>query len=182
MRIFKPVALGVISVFFAGCSLLGGVGLGSWSGPRQELPVPLEITLMVAKGANPAVDGRPSPVVLTIFELSGISAFQTVDFFTLQQTDGSSLAGEFVAAEQHILLPGEVKVIRRKADLRSRFIGVTAGFRDLENSTWRASAALPPPYLAGRAITSGSSPQKKLYVLVTENSVRVRETLEVKQP
>lgn len=158
--------------------MLGGAGLGSLSGPRQELPVPLEITVMAAENANPASNGRPSPIVVTLFELSGVSGFQAADFFSLQQTDGGALADEFVSAEQHILLPGEAKVVRRQAALHSRFVGITAGFRDLENSVWRASASIPPPYVAGRVVTAGSSPTKKLYVVITDNAVIVRESLD----
>lgn len=161
-------------LLLSGCSL----GLGALTGPRQELPVPLEITIMATEDANPAINGRPSPVVVTLFELSTTSNFLSTDFFSLQSSGGTVLADELVGIEQHSLLPGEIRIIRRKAGLRSRFLGVIAGFRDLENSMWRTSISLPAPYLAGRIITMGSSPIQQLYIVVTDKSVVIRDKLE----
>ena len=94
-------------------------GLSALTGPRQELPVPLEITIMAAENANPAINGRPSPVIVTLFELSATSNFLSTDFFSLHLPGGASLANEFVGMEQHSLLPGEIRIIHRKAELHS---------------------------------------------------------------
>ena len=163
-----------LPLLLSGCSS----GLGALTGPRQELPVPLEITIMAAENANPAINGRPSPVIVTLFELSATSNFLSTDFFSLHSPGGASLANELVGMEQHSLLPGEIRVVHRKAGLRSRFLGATAGFRDLENSVWRTSIPLPAPYLSGRIITKGSSPTKRLYVVVTDKSIVIRDKLE----
>ncbi|WP_445954504.1 type VI secretion system lipoprotein TssJ [Thauera sp. SDU_THAU2] len=60
------------------CVMAGWVGLaaalsvGGCSLPaRQELPVPVEISIAASESLNPTEQGRPSPVLLRIYELSG---------------------------------------------------------------------------------------------------------------
>ncbi|MDH5857386.1 type VI secretion system lipoprotein TssJ [Lampropedia aestuarii] len=178
MVLIRTVLIAFIALWGAGCSslLTGGLGtLGGLSGPRQELPVPLEITVYAAENVNPAENQRPSPVLVSVFEMTGTTAFQSADFFALQQSDSSVLGEELIHSEQQVLLPGETRVIRRTAAPNSRYLGVVVGFRDLEGSVWRAVAPLPAPYLAGRVISGGVSPTAKLYVVVTDRSVVVRD-------
>lgn len=178
MMAIRSVFIVLVSFWIAGCAQLLGGGLGSLgglSGPRQALPVPLEITLYAADNVNPAENKRPSPVLVSLFEMSGTSAFQSADFFALQQSDASVLGDELVHSEQQMMLPGETKLIRRTAASQSRYLAVVVGFRDLEGSVWRAVAPLPEPYLAGRVVSGGVSPTAKLYVVVTDRSVVIRD-------
>lgn len=183
MVLIRIVLLAFVAIWSAGCSslLTGGLGtLGGLSGPRQELPVPLEITVYAAENVNPAENQRPSPVLVSVFEMSGTTAFQSVDFFALQQPESAVLGEELIHSEQQVLLPGETRVIRRTAAPRSRYLGVVVGFRDLEGSVWRAIAPLPAPYLAGRVVSGGVSPTAKLYVVITDRSVVIREAQDIK--
>lgn len=107
------------------------------SGPPK--PAVIQANVTVAGDANPDARGRASPVVLRLFELTNLGAFQSADFFSLIERDKEALGGELVAKEEITLLPGEKKHFDRPLQANTRFVAVVAAFRDLEKSSWRAS-------------------------------------------
>lgn len=142
---------------------------------RKQLPVPLEITLSAVERVNPTKDGRPSPIVVRLFELSNNAVFQSADFFALMDQEGASLGNDMLNSEEYILIPGEVRVVRKRAAPNSRFLGVVAGYRDLSSTNWRAVTPLPAPHLAGRFWSRSVSPTKRLYVVMGEGGIMVHE-------
>lgn len=183
MMFLRMTCIGFFPFLLSGCfSFLGGglSTLGGLNAPRKELPVPVEIILYAADNVNPADNKRPSPVLVSVYELTGTTGFQSADFFALQQSDAQALGEELVHSEQQVLLPGETKRIRRTALPNSRYVGVVVGFKDLEGSVWRTVAPITAPYLAGRVLSGGVSPTVKLYVSITERSVVIRNAEEMK--
>jgi type VI secretion system protein VasD len=159
------------SIVLSGCGLFGVLKTEE----RQELPVPLEITLGAAERVNPNIEGRPSPIVVRLFELANDTRFLAADYFELMGQDGTPLGEEMLVSEEYILLPGEVRVVRKRAAPNGKFLGVVAGYRDLTSSAWRAIAPLPAPYLAGRVWTKSVSPTKRLYVVLGERGATIYE-------
>lgn len=161
---------------FAGLALSGcGLGPKMNTGEREKLPIPLEITLGALEDVNPAATGRPSPIVVRVFELANESRFQAADYFDLMGQGNVSLEGDVLSSEEYTLLPGEVRLVRKRASLQSNFVGVVAGYRDVGSSTWRAVVPLPAPYLAGRLWTNSVSPTKRLFVVLSKKAVVIRE-------
>jgi type VI secretion system protein VasD len=160
---------------FAGLALLGCGGPTIKTGDREKLPIPLEITLGALEDVNPTTTGRPSPIVVRIFELANESRFQAADYFELLGQGAVSLEGDVLSSEEHTLLPGEVRIVRKRAMLESKFLGVAAGFRDLGGSNWRAVVPLPEPYLAGRLWSHSVSPTKRLFIVLDKNGVVMKE-------
>ena len=115
---------------------------GCSSGPPK--PTPVKAALIVAADVNPDIEGHPAPIVVRLYELKDESAFNNADYFRLvdreQEALGSSLAGR----EEYELQPGESRTWDLKVPGEARFLGVTAGFRDLGNSHWKA--LLPTPH------------------------------------
>jgi type VI secretion system VasD/TssJ family lipoprotein len=176
-RISRSIAYWLVAVFaglaLSGCGLFGGPKVNT--GDREKLPTPLEITLGALEDVNPTTTGRPSPIVMRVFELANDSRFQTADYFELMGQGAVSLEGDVLSSEEHTLLPGEVRVVRKRAMLGSKFLGVVAGYRDLGSSTWRAVVPLPEPYLAGRLWTHSVSPTKRLFIVLDKSSVVIKE-------
>jgi len=171
--VVRSVAYCLVGVF-AGLVFSGCGPLKVKTDEREKLPIPLEITLGALEDVNPTVAGRASPIVVRVFELANESRFQAADYFEL--TEGKvTLEGDVLSSEEHTLLPGEVRVIRKKASLESNFLGVVAGYRDLGSSSWRAVVPLPAPYLAGRLWTKSVSPTKRLYVVLGKSGVVIQE-------
>jgi type VI secretion system protein VasD len=110
--------------------------------PPPPKPKILTIELQAAPNLNPNVNGRPSPVVVRLYELKSAAQFQNADFVSLFEKDQALLAADVVVREEFVLSPGESKSVRREFGADSKFIAVMAAFRDLERAKWRASLPL----------------------------------------
>lgn len=116
----------------------GAVGLASLVGcASAPKPVVVKMTLQASADVNPDQRGRPSPVSVKLFELKSLAAFEKADFFSLFDRERETLGAELVGRDELVLKPGDRVVQERKLAPDVQFIGVLAGFRDLERSQWR---------------------------------------------
>lgn len=133
----------------AGAALLGGGGLAALagcSGPRPAVVAaivgPKETRLNGAVAAtadvNPDLRRRPSPVLLRLYELKAVAAFNTSDFMSLFQRDQAELGADLLLREEFILQPGESRKLDRTLNAQTQFVGVFAAFRDIDRARWRA--------------------------------------------
>jgi len=100
-------------------------------------------SIKAAPTANPNLRGRPSPIVVRVYELKSLAAFNNADFFSLFDKDAETLGGDLVGREEYDLQPDETRPYRRQLQPDTKFVGVVAAFRDLEKSQWRQAAAVP---------------------------------------
>jgi type VI secretion system protein VasD len=114
--------------------------LGCASTPK---PTIVKMDLDVAPGVNPDSRGRASPVVVRLFELKSLAAFNDSDFFSLFDRDKETLGAELVARDEMQLQPGEKRKVERVLQLDTHYLGVIAAFRDLEQARWRAAVPVP---------------------------------------
>jgi type VI secretion system protein VasD len=129
---------------------LFAVVAGCASTPRPIVPIEATVAIKASDKINPDSRGRPSPVVIRLYELKSSSSFDSADFFSLNDKDQSTLGSDFVHREEFILQPGQAQEFKRKVAGDSKTIAVVAAFRDLERSVWRAKVAIVPPVEAGR--------------------------------
>jgi type VI secretion system protein VasD len=106
-------------------------------------PALLRGAITVDPTINPDLRGRPSPVVVRVYELKSLAAFNSTDFFSLFEKEQEALGGELVGREEYHLEPAETRPYQRQLQADTKFIGAVAAFRDLENSRWRAAAPIP---------------------------------------
>lgn len=134
---------GVVGVGVLG---LAGCGVISSMNRPQEAPtaVPPAVFEVVADAKlNPDVHGAPKPILLRMYELRATAAFDKASFLDLQEKDEAQLASDFVRREEFLVVPGERRVFERKGSAEVRAFAFFAGYRDLEKSTWRATAPAP---------------------------------------
>jgi type VI secretion system protein VasD len=122
--------------------VLSLAGCTSNSSNVAHEPVRLDLSIKASSGVNPDDEKRPAPIVVRIYELKNADAFNSADFFSLQDKDKAVLADDLVARDQFQLRPGEEKTIHRNANQATTTLGVIAGYRDLPNSVWRATWTL----------------------------------------
>jgi type VI secretion system protein VasD len=127
------------ALLLSGCAALFGN-----SQPPAKEATDLEIQIEAAALLNPDDNGRPSPLLVRVYELRNDALFQDADFFGLYNTDKTVLQGDMLSVDQFILRPGESRSLRRKSNLQAGAVGVLAAYRDLPNATWRALVRLPP--------------------------------------
>lgn len=131
-----------------GVRLLGLLAALAAAGCASEEPAPpptrLQVTVSAVPSLNPDADGRPSPVVVRLYELTTASEFDQADFFDLFDKDQATLGAALVASDELEVLPSDQRSVERTLDPRTRFVGFLAAFRDVDLSTWRAVTPVTP--------------------------------------
>jgi len=106
------------------------------------------------------------PVVIRLYELSSLSAFSSADFFSVFNDYKTTLDGELITSEEFRLMPNQKQKFNKTLNIDTRYVGVVAAYKDLEQSQWRASASVPPKesapeiyiFLEGNKIQIGAKP------------------------
>lgn len=109
----------------------------SCSSMFDKKAVSMQTTIHSANYLNPSVDGKSSPVVLTIYQLRSDSQFANEDFYALYNNPQQTLGSALIDKEQIELRPDERKTLSINLAEDTKYIGVIAAFRDLNNSQWR---------------------------------------------
>ena len=128
-----------------GALLLAALALAACkSAPPPPAPTIVRISVNALDGANPDHAGRPSPVVVRVYELKTTAAFDSADFFTLYGKEQATLGGDLNAKNEFMLKPGDSRSVEQTVQPGTKFVAVVAAYRDIERSRWRASAPVPP--------------------------------------
>lgn len=128
-------------------ALGGGIGLaaaGCASLDTQPKTLQVKFSVEADSSINPNDAGEPSPVVVRVYELKSLSGFQQAQFFELLDNDAQKLGADLVSKREFEMKPGDKQNLDRTTSVDTHFIGVIAGFRNIDQATWRASAELMP--------------------------------------
>ena len=109
-----------------------------------EARVKSAMTIAASADANPDGTGRPSPVVVRVYQLRTDAAFASADFFALYDDDQKVLGQELISRDEYVLAPSESRVIDVAVSGDTRFVGAIAAFRDIRNAQWRTAVAAVP--------------------------------------
>lgn len=131
---FKTLTALAALVLMAGCSSLS---------PYSNI-TKLNLKLTASDQLNPDLNGRPSPIVVRLFELKHPVAFENADFFSLYERAKESLAPDMVASEELELRPGETVEFKLRVEEGSRYVGILAAYRDLSDTQWRYTLQVTP--------------------------------------
>lgn len=108
-----------------------------------DKPIRIKGEITVSGDVNPGPDGAPSPVVLRIYQLRSAGVFQSADFFAIYDDEQATLGQGLIAREELNLPPGATQEYEREFDKETKFIGVLAAFRDIEEASWRSVLEVP---------------------------------------
>lgn len=126
------VALALVGTLLSSCASHG-------SNDRVET----RTLLSASNDTNPDINGRPSPVVLRVFQLRSDSEFGRADFFALSLHEKDVLGTSLIGVEEFELRPGEHLETRIPLSRDARYIGAIAEFRDINGAQWRALRVRP---------------------------------------
>ena len=101
------------------------------------------MTLAASADANPDGTGRPSPVVVRVYQLKTDAAFNAAEFFALFDDDQKVLGQELISRDEFVLAPSERRTIDVTLSGDTRFVGALAAFRDIRNAQWRGLIPAP---------------------------------------
>ena len=108
-----------------------------------EAKVKAIMTITAGADTNPDATGRPSPVVVRVYQLKTDASFNGADFFALFDDDQKVLGAELISRDEFVLTPAERQHHRRHR-LRSR-LGSSARWQPIAISGIRNGAAATPP-------------------------------------
>jgi len=130
------------------CALLAVVGGCKTKRPKPAPAPPVAVVSMRAQpDVNPGPDGRPSPIVLRLYQLKADAAFGNSDYFPLFDDEKKVLGGDLVSREEKELFPGQTMSLEVPFAAETRFIALAGGYHDAGSASWRAIA---PAYTSWR--------------------------------
>ncbi len=134
------------AVVFAGALFALTSCTSTGSSAPVEAPTPaarqLEITISASQTINPGPSGKASPLSMRIYVLRSPGKFQSVDYFELKNNGGSALGSDIIDSSDVSIRPGETKTISLNSGLDGGYIGVAAGFREIDSANWRAQTSI----------------------------------------
>ncbi|QCB99740.1 type VI secretion system lipoprotein TssJ [Cupriavidus necator H16] len=132
------------SVSLLGLFAASVLGSACSTAPAQREQMKLDLAVSAKDTVNPDDKGRPSPVLVRVYELKTDSAFENADYYSLEKSDKTLLTQDLLARDEFILRPGESRDIERKLNPDTQAIGILVGYRELGKATWRSVYKLPP--------------------------------------
>lgn len=129
MRSLSQLVITVVSLLFLSILLSGCAGRTS---------VSFGVHFISSIHLNPNSKGDPSPIQVRYFELTSPTSFENSSYFALNDPHNSELQQDLLALGEVSLAPGEEKQLSKKLNPATRYVGFVAGYRDINQSQWRA--------------------------------------------
>lgn len=125
------LALGVLICLVAGCA----------SAPK---PAKVSLNLVASNSVNPDLEGRPSPVVVQVYRIRAADAFNNARFFELYDDAEQVLGQDLVGVTEIEMSPDSNRTLSVEGmTADTRYIGVLAAYRDIDEARWRAIVETP---------------------------------------
>jgi type VI secretion system protein VasD len=99
--------------------------------------------VLASAAINPDGEGRPSPIVVRLYELKNLGTFNTTDFFPLYNEEATTFGEDLVYREEFSMMPGGKKLYTRTPTADTQYLAVIAAFRDIDQATWKAAVPIP---------------------------------------
>lgn len=160
----KLICLLLITIVLSGCSFLN---------PYSDV-TKVNIRLNGSGYLNPDLRGRPSPVVVRVYELKNAVNFVNADFFSLYTNAKNVLGSDLIATEEMELRPGQRIHLRYRVAEGTQYVGIVAAYRDLSDTTWRyVVKTIPKEKLYVNVVLASDG----IYSNTDPRALKVNETL-----
>lgn len=135
----------------------GGIAVACGKAPPPQPPLPPTITVVTppvvkakatmtieaASDVNPNDVGRPSPVVVRVYQLKNDAAFRDADFGKLFGDDQATLGQDLLRRDEYTLSPSERRAVEVELPNEGVVLCAMAAYQNINTSVWRACAKLP---------------------------------------
>jgi type VI secretion system protein VasD len=159
----------LIVLFMMGCSQFSmdvpalGIKIGEKDAPPAETEpevTKLDAAFTASPKLNQSNSGRASPLKVRLYELKSFRTFEKADFFSLDEDDQGTLGADLLGQEELQFKPNDARHYSRELQAETRYIGVIAAYRDINNARWRAIIKVKPlettrvvVYLGAKAVS-----------------------------
>lgn len=107
-------------------------------------PPSTKLHFRVASDINPDFDGRPSPVIIKVYELASKTVFENQDFFALYDSPETILRTDLLKKDELVFEPGQRNEYRMALQPATKAVAIVAAYRDIEGARWRAVVDVKP--------------------------------------
>lgn len=101
------------------------------------------VKLSAAENINPDNNGRPSPIVVLIYELSALREFDSQDFFDLYDDASSTLSNTMIKTHELEITPNSSLINQIILQENTKHLGIILAFRDINKAQWKYDIKLP---------------------------------------
>jgi len=128
------------SILIAACAAML-VTIACASSPPK--PARTRLTVAATADTNPDANGRPSPVVVRVYQLKADVAFNAAEFFALFDDEMKVLGPDLIGRNEYTMAPSERRTLELDVSADAKFVGVIAAYRDIRNAQWRTIVQAP---------------------------------------
>jgi type VI secretion system VasD/TssJ family lipoprotein len=112
----------------------------------SKSPRPITVAIGASSDINPGPSANAAPVSVQVFMLRSTGRFQTLDYFQLRDGAANALGSDLIDRQSISVTPGgSASVSLNTAAVgQAGYVGVIAGFRQIDNAQWRAVTTVSP--------------------------------------
>ncbi|MBL4630200.1 MAG: type VI secretion system lipoprotein TssJ [Paraglaciecola sp.] len=92
---------------------------------------------------NPDIAGRPSSVIVRIYQLTNKINFEDSSYDALFESNHNALGTEYITLDEYLIDPNSRKEVELKISENAKYIGVVVGYRSTDMVTWRTVKTVP---------------------------------------
>ncbi len=128
------------SILIAACGVMLATIACASSPPK---PARTRLTVAATADTNPDANGRPSPVVVRVYQLKADTAFNAAEFFALFDDEMKVLGPDLIGRNEYTVAPSERRTLEMDVSADAKFVGILAAYRDIRNAQWRTIVQAP---------------------------------------
>lgn len=107
-------------------------------------PPSTTLNFNIANDINPDLDGRPSPVIIKVYELASKTVFENQDFFALYDNPDQVLRTDLLKIDELVFEPAQRTEYKMALQPATKAVAIIAAYRDIEGARWRAVVDVNP--------------------------------------
>ena len=131
--------------------LIGALVVGC--GATRYVDTPTEtVTLAATSEVNPNLEGRASPVVVRIYQLSERTTFDTLDFEGAFRNAESLLGNKLKSSKRLVLRPGESAQHIIELASNASHVAIVAAYRDIDAARWKLVYKVNPNWYSSHRV------------------------------
>ena len=101
------------------------------------------IHITAVRYLNPDINGKAAPVELRFYQLKSAFIFKRAHFYALQNKAEAILKTSLISKKTQEVRPQQKLAYTFSLPLSTHFIGITAGFRRIDQALWRVLLPIP---------------------------------------
>lgn len=144
------------------CLMLSSCSVLSGATKKKDNTQEVGFLVLSAPSINLDIVNRAAPVRLDVFQLSKKSTFIYSSYLDLIDED-NDLNGDILLSSQHMLTPDSLVSIPLNIEKNTNYLGLTTGYRDIEDASWKIALQKQPPKWGSR--------NSYLYLKVDESGI-----------